>query len=111
MSGLLRRDARNQLLLHAILVCLLVIWAYPILWTLTSRLKAGGDLYSSPWSLPNPPHFENIAHAWLQGQLARAFLNSAYVTALSVGLILLLAVPAAFGFARLKLPLQAVLGL
>jgi ABC-type glycerol-3-phosphate transport system permease component len=111
MSGLLRRDTRVQLLLHGILLCLLVVWAYPIVWTLTSSLKAGGDLYSAPWSFPNPAHFENLAHAWVQGQLARAFLNSTYVTALSVSLILLLSVPAAFGFARLKLPLHAVLAL
>src|SRR5437868_154777 len=49
--------------------------------------------------------------AWVQGQLGQAFLNSAYVTAVSVSFILLFAVPAAFGFARLRLPLPAVLGL
>jgi ABC-type glycerol-3-phosphate transport system permease component len=111
MSGPLRRDARIQVLLHGALVCLAVIWAYPVIWTLTNSLKATGDLYSAPWSLPNPPHFENIANAWMQGQLGQAFLNSAYVTVVSVSLILLFAVPAAFGFARLELPLHVVLGL
>ena len=111
MMGLFRRDIRVQILLHGLLASLLLIWAYPVVWTLTSSLKARGDLYSSPLGLPNPPHFENFAHAWLQGQLGQAFLNTAYVTAVSVGLILLFAIPAAFGFARLKLPLHAVLGL
>jgi ABC-type glycerol-3-phosphate transport system permease component len=111
MSQLLRRDTRAQLLLHALLACMAVIWAYPVVWTLTNSLKATGDLYTAPWSLPNPPHFENVAHAWVQGQLGQAFLNSVYVTAASVSLMLLFAVPAAFGFARLKLPLHAVLGL
>ena len=107
----MRRDTGVQILLHGLLVCLFVIWAYPVVWTLMSSLKASGDLYSAPWSLPDPAHFENIAHAWVQGQLGQAFLNSAYVTAVSVSLVLLFAVPAAFGFARLKLPLPAVLGL
>ena len=111
MSRLLRRDVRVQILLHGVLVCLFVIWGYPLVWTLTSSLKASGDLYSAPWSLPNPAHFDNIAHAWVQGQLGQALLNSAYVTAVSVSFILLFAVPAAFGFARLRLPLPAVLGL
>jgi ABC-type glycerol-3-phosphate transport system permease component len=111
MTRLLRHNARVQILLHGLLACLFVIWAYPIVWTLTSSLKATGDLYSAAWSLPNPAHFENIAHAWEQGQLGQALLNSAYVTSVSVGLILLFAVPAAFGFARLKLPLPMVLGL
>src|SRR6202165_4370953 len=111
MSRLMRRDTRVQILLHGLLVCLFVIWGYPVIWTLTSSLKASGDLYSAPWSLPHPAHFENIAHAWVQGRLGQAFLNSAYVTAVSVSLILLFAVPAAFGFARLRLPFPAVLGL
>ena len=62
-----------------------------------SSLKASGDLYSAPWSLPEPAHFENIAQAWVQGQLGQAFLNSTYVTAVSASLILVFAVPAAFG--------------
>jgi raffinose/stachyose/melibiose transport system permease protein len=105
------RLARAQPFLHALLLCLAVIWAYPVVWTLTNSLKSTGDLYSTPWGLPNPPHLENIATAWVQGQLGQAFLNSAYVTFVSVGLVLLFAVPAAFGFARLTLPLPAVLGL
>ena len=47
----------------------------------------------------------------MQGQLGEALLNSTYVTVLAVGLILLFAVPAAFAFARLALPLPAALGL
>jgi len=111
MSRLPRRDTRVQFILHGLLLCLAVLWAYPVVWTLTNSLKTSGDLYSAPWSLPNPPRFDNIANAWVQGQLGQALLNSMYVTAVSVSLILVFAVPAAFAFARLKLPLHAVLGL
>jgi len=111
VTRFVRPHAWNQVLLHGALVCLAIIWVYPVVWTVTNSLKATSDLYSAPWSLPNPPHFENIARAWMQGQLGQAFLNSAYVSVVSVGLILLFAVPAAFGLARLKLPLHAVLGL
>lgn len=102
---------RAQFLLHVPLLCLSVIWAFPVIWTLTNSVKSTADLYSAPWNLPTSLHFENITEAWVQGQLGQALLNSAYVTALSVGLMLVVAVPAAFGFARLKLPLHAVLGL
>jgi raffinose/stachyose/melibiose transport system permease protein len=100
-----------ELMLHAVLLCLAVIWAYPVIWTLTNSVKSTADLYSAPWSLPNPPHLENFTAAWVQGQLGQALLNSTYVTIVSVGLMLLFAIPAAFGFARLTLPLPAVLGL
>lgn len=111
MTRLVGHDTRAQIVLHGLLVCLAVIWAYPVAWTLMNSLKASADLYSAPWSVPNPAHFENFAQAWVQGQLGHAFLNSAYVTAVSVGLTLLFAIPAAFGFARLALPLPGVLGL
>ena len=111
MSRLRRQDFRAQIFLHIALLCLAVIWAYPVVWALMSGLKVSGDLYSAPWSLPNPAHFENIAHAWVQGQLGQEFLNSTYVATVSVSLILGFAIPAAFGFSRLKLPLHAVLGL
>src|SRR5690348_10574804 len=111
MSRLRRPDFRAQIFLHIALLCLAVIWAYPVVWALMSGLKVSGDLYSAPWSVPNPAHFENIAHAWVQGQLGQAFLNSAYVATVSVSLILGFAILAAFGFSRLRLPLHAVLGL
>lgn len=111
MRRLLRHDTRAQILLHSVLACLVVLWVYPLAWTLMNSLKTSGELYSAPWSVPNPPHIENFARAWAQGQLAHAFVNSAYVTAVSVGLMLLFAVPAAFGFARLALPLHSVLAL
>ena len=106
-----RRVARVQLMLHMVLLCLAAIWVYPVVWTLTNSLKSTADLYSAPWSLPNPPHLENISAAWVQGQLGQAVLNSTVVTVVSVSLMLLFAVPAAFGFARLALPMPAVLGL
>jgi raffinose/stachyose/melibiose transport system permease protein len=106
-----RRETWVQAMLHLALLGLAAIWAFPVVWTLTSSVKSTADLYSAPWTLPTPPHFENIAAAWIQGQLGQAFLNSAYVTLVSVGLILLFAIPASFGFARLPLPMPAVLGL
>ena len=88
-----------------------MIWAYPVVWTLTSSLKASGDLYSAPWSLPNPAHFENIAQRLGAGSAWTGVLEFGVRDGSLGGLMLLFAVPAAFGFARLKLPLHAVLGL
>ena len=66
-----RGATRTQLLLHTSLVCLAVVWAYPVIWTLTNSVKSTADLYSAPWNLPNPLHVENIRHAWCRGNLAR----------------------------------------
>jgi ABC-type glycerol-3-phosphate transport system permease component len=106
---LLHRRTRAQVLLHAVLAALTVLWAYPVLWTLLSSLKTSGELYFAPWALPIPPHPGNLVEAWRVGQLGRAYLNSALVTAASVLLILLISAPAAYAFARLRLPMRSVL--
>ncbi|HEY3083771.1 MAG TPA: carbohydrate ABC transporter permease [Chloroflexota bacterium] len=109
MRALLHRRTRAQVLLHAVLAALTVLWAYPVLWTLLSSLKTSGELYFAPWALPIPPHPGNLVEAWRVGQLGRAYLNSALVTAASVLLILLISAPAAYAFARLRLPMRSVL--
>ena len=100
---------RPQIILHLILGILLILWAYPVIWTLMSSLKTSGELYSLPWALPNPAHLDNIPRAWTLGQLGVAFRNSALVTSATVLLILLIAAPAAYAFARLELPMRSVL--
>jgi raffinose/stachyose/melibiose transport system permease protein len=100
---------RGQLVLHGVLGALALLWAYPVVWTLMSSLKTSGELYASPWGLPIPPQLDNLAQAWNLGQLGRAYLNSMIVTTASVLVILLIAIPAAFAFARLRLPLRSVL--
>ncbi len=99
---------RAQLILHVVLGILLILWAYPVLWTLMSSLKTSGELYALPWAIPNPPHFDNITKAWTLGQLGVAFRNSTLVTSATVLLILLIAAPAAYAFARLELPMRSV---
>jgi ABC-type glycerol-3-phosphate transport system permease component len=109
MSGLHRRT-RSQIALHLVLGVLLLLWAYPVLWTLLNALKSSGELYGgSPWAVPIPPHVENLVNAWNQGQLGTAYRNSLGVTAASVLFIMLIATPAAFAFARLRLPLRSAL--
>jgi len=109
VRALLHHRTRAQVLLHAVLAALTVLWAYPVLWTLLSSLKTSGELYFAPWALPIPPHPGNLVEAWRVGQLGRAYLNSALVTAASVLLILLISAPAAYAFARLRLPMRSVL--
>jgi ABC-type glycerol-3-phosphate transport system permease component len=88
---------------------LAVAWLYPVVWTLTNAVRPGADIYRAPWDLPWPPAVGNIGEAWSRGQLGVALANSAYVTAMTVAVVLLLSVTGAYALTRLRPPGRAVL--
>ena len=90
-----------------ILAVVAIVWLYPVVWTLTNALRSSADIYRAPLDLPLPPAFGNIGTAWERGQLGVALLNSAYVTAMTVALVVVLAVAGAYSLARLRPPYRA----
>jgi ABC-type glycerol-3-phosphate transport system permease component len=87
---------------------LAVVWLYPVAWTLANAIKPGADIYRAPWDLPWPPAIGNIGEAWTRGQLGAALTNSAYVTAMTVAVVLVVSVSGAYSLTRLRPPLRAV---
>ena len=104
MTG--RPRARWSTVLISVLA---VVWLYPLAWTLANAIKASADIYRAPWDIPWPPAIGNIGEAWDRGQLAHALANSAYVTAMTVAIVIVLAVLGAYALTRLRPPARAVL--
>jgi raffinose/stachyose/melibiose transport system permease protein len=92
-----------------ILAGLVVLWLYPVAWTLANAFRSSADIYRAPWDIVWPPNGSNIAEAWDRAQLGVALLNSAYVTVLTVGVVLVIAIMAAYGLTRLAPPRRALL--
>ena len=88
---------------------LAVAWMYPVAWTLANAIRPSADMYRAPWDVPWPPALGNIGEAWNQGQLGAAIANSAYVTATTVAVILVVAISAAYALTRLRPPGRALL--
>ena len=91
-----------------LLSVLAVVWLYPVAWTLANAIKPGADVYRAPWDLPWPPAIGNIGEAGTRGQLGAALTNSAYVTAMTVAVVLVVSVSGAYSLTRLRPPLRAV---
>jgi raffinose/stachyose/melibiose transport system permease protein len=91
------------------LAILAVVWLYPVVWTLTNAVRSSADIYRAPWDIVWPPVVGNIAEAWNRAQLGVALANSAYVTALTVGVVLILSISAAYSLTRLRPPGRALL--
>jgi raffinose/stachyose/melibiose transport system permease protein len=94
----------------AVLLSLLAIaWLYPVVWTLTNAFRRSADIYRVPWDIPWPPATANLGQAWDRGQLGLAMANSAIVAAMTVAIVLGLAVTGAYALTRLRPPARAVL--
>ncbi|MCY7419908.1 MAG: carbohydrate ABC transporter permease [Chloroflexi bacterium] len=101
----MRRPRRTTVVLCG----LALVWLYPVVWTLTNAVRLSADIYRAPWDMPWPPVIGNIGEVWARGQLGAALLNSVYVTAMTVVLVLLLSVCGAFALTRLRPPFRAAL--
>jgi multiple sugar transport system permease protein len=77
-----------------------LLLALPLYFLLVSSLKNNTEIYADGFGLPPAWRWENYVNAWNYVDLGHALLNSAYVTIVSEVLILVLAVPAAYGVAR-----------
>jgi raffinose/stachyose/melibiose transport system permease protein len=88
---------------------LAVAWLYPVAWTLANAIRPSADIYRAPWDLSWPPAIGNLGEAWNRGRLGAALVSSAYVTAMTVAVTLVVSVSAAYSLTRLRPPGRAVL--
>jgi raffinose/stachyose/melibiose transport system permease protein len=88
---------------------LAVLWLYPVVWTLINAIRPSADVYRAPWDIVWPPAIENVAEAWNRAQLGVALVNSLYVTAVTVAVVLVLSVCGAYSLTRLRPPRRALL--
>lgn len=83
-----------------------LVWLYaaalvlPLYFLLVSSLKNNTEIFSGGFGLPTEWRFDNYLKAWTNTSLGDALLNSAYVTIGAEILIVIVAVPAAYGIAR-----------
>ncbi len=93
--------------LGATVACTIMVLAYlfPVYWMVATSLKPQKDVFAVPPRIvPWPPTFASYEKAVIGNDLvAQSLLNSAIIGVGTTLLTLVLAVPAAYGLARLKL--------
>ena len=99
---------KNSPLSMALIYLFLVLWAvivlFPFYWMILTSVKsfaAYNSEYIPRFWTPNPT-MENYASAFTTVPLGRYFFNTLVFTVATTGLMMLVIVPAAFGFARLE---------
>lgn len=91
-----------KIFIYAVALIMVVLMAYPLIWMIYSSFKTNREIFLFPFSLPNKMRLDNWMQAWRMGNLGRYFINSIFVTSISVLLIAFLSSMAGYAFARLR---------
>jgi len=95
----------RRLVLYALLLALAAFTTFPFLWTLAVSLRTRGPVFAFPPELSlRGLSAANYVGVWETLPLPRYVLNSLYITAMGVGLTLLVCSLAAYPLARLQFP-------
>ncbi|MFA6940143.1 MAG: carbohydrate ABC transporter permease [Clostridiaceae bacterium] len=89
----------SKILINIFLFFLVIIVLYPLYWTIINSLKTNNELFISPFSLPHKLIFKNYISAWNLG-LSQYFLNSIYVSFISIAITVFLGALCAYGLSR-----------
>ena len=98
----------RQRILKIAVYTMLVIWAlvvlFPFYWMLLTSVKSYASYNSEfiPKFFTLSPTLENYASAFSAVPLAKYFLNTVIFTVVTTALMLVIAIPSAYAFARLE---------
>lgn len=84
------------------LILLTVLIMVPVIWVFMASVKQNEEFYRNPWALPAGLYLQNFADAWKTANMGSYMLNSVFVTAAALILLVLIALPAAYVLARFR---------
>jgi raffinose/stachyose/melibiose transport system permease protein len=87
---------------YLILSIITVIIIAPIVVLIFGSLKTTGEMYASPYTIPNPPHWENYGQILLQSSFWTLMRNSLVVMLSATAGVLAACSLAAFVFSRMQ---------
>ena len=91
-----------KVFIYVVLITLAVLIIVPVAWVFLASIKQNSEFYGNPWALPAGFYWQNFVDAWNSASMGSYMLNSVLVTALSLALLLVIALPAAYCLARFR---------
>lgn len=88
---------------YAILFVSIVFSLFPAVWMALSSIKSQGELFTVPPTFfAQNPTFESYKRVIFETQIPRAFLNSLFISSMTMLLTVIIGLFAGYGFARFK---------
>lgn len=95
--------------IYVVLATLAILIIVPVAWVFLASIKQNSEFYGNPWLLPLGFHWQNFTNAWNSANMGSYMLNSALVTVMALAILLVVALPAAYGLARFHFRGRALL--
>ncbi len=96
----MKNKVASNIFFYCVVALIALIVLFPFLWMLSSSFKTQVDIISWPPKLFFEPTLQNYRKVFEEQNFLKYFMNSTIVGAVSVGLSLLLGLPAAYSIAR-----------
>lgn len=102
----MNRNKLKKLLLNNLLRLLMVLASLvvvlPILWAIITSFKTNTEFLESPWTLPASLQWSNYVNAFSKANMGDYFINSIFVTVLSMAVLFVLVIPASYALSRYR---------
>lgn len=99
----------KRILMYLIAFLFLFIFMYPLYFVIISSLKTNTEIFISPFSFPKEFHFENYKTAIEIGNIGRQFVNSMFLSLVTLALTATLASMVSFAISRLRFTGQEIM--
>jgi raffinose/stachyose/melibiose transport system permease protein len=96
------RKILSRFFQYLILSLVVVVVFVPVVILIFGSLKTTGEMYSHPYAIPNPPHWENIRLILGQPSFWTLMRNSLLVMLATTAGVVIICSLAAFAFARME---------
>jgi raffinose/stachyose/melibiose transport system permease protein len=96
------RKTGTRIAQYTVLVIVTIIVLVPIVILIFGSLKTSGQMYSRPYTIPNPVHWENYIRIVTKSNFWSMLRNSAFVMIWTTTAVLVITSLAAFVFARMQ---------
>lgn len=82
-----------KVFIYFVLALLAVVIIVPVAWVFMASIKQNSEFYGNPWALPKGVYWQNFVDAWSGAKMGEYMLNSVFVTALALIILLVVALP------------------
>ncbi len=95
-------DRVYKFFIYVVLIAMAISIIVPVAWVFMASIKENVEFYENPWALPMGFYWQNFVDAWQKASMGSYMLNSVIVTALSLIILIVVALPAAYCLSRFK---------
>ena len=104
------RKTRNEIFIHAILIILVIVLAFPVFFALVTSTLSFQESYEYPPKLiPGNQFMSNLKDAWERVNIGRLFFNSTLISVIVAVVKTILALMAAFAYTHFRFRGQGLL--